>query len=95
MVERSGALPAEWKGKYDEDYGKAENSWYDQNRRSKLRHTFSDFLDERRPSICKAEKAYVLAVIGKVLQPLPEQRLTASQLLQDADFKGLMSFYGQ
>lgn len=51
-------------------------------------------MEQHRPDISANEKALALAVVKKVFRPRPEDRLTASELLRDEDFKALMSIYG-
>ncbi|KAG8162953.1 hypothetical protein KVR01_007431 [Diaporthe batatas] len=95
IIERLGPLPAHWKGRWDApEYGQPiEGSWYDQDREMQPTNTFSAFLDQHRPDISAVEKACALSLIAKVFCHLPEDRLTASQLADDPDFKRLMQFY--
>lgn len=88
-----GLLPQEWKGLYDaHDKANAKESWYGQG--SQPKSMLSAFLDKHRPDITEGEKALVLSVIRQVFRPRPEDRVTASELLGNKDFKALMSIYG-
>lgn len=96
IIQRLGPLPAHWKGRWDApDHGQAiEDSWYDQDRKQEPIDTFSAYLDQHRPDISSVEKTHVISLIAKVFCHLPEDRLSASQLADDPDFKSLMQFYG-
>lgn len=93
IVDVVGLLPQEWKGLYDaHDKANAKESWYGQG--SQTKSMFNAFLDKHRPDITAGEKALVLSVIRQVFRPRPEDRVTASELLGNKDFKALMSIYG-
>ena len=47
-----------------------------------------------RPDVDQAERELVYSIMKKVLVYCPEERLTATQLLQDPSFKALMERYG-
>lgn len=93
IVDRVGLLPQEWKGQYDAyDEAKAKASWYGSELPAK--DILSDFLDKHQPDISSAEKALVLSIIRQVFHPRPEDRVTAVELLENEEFKSLMSIYG-
>ena len=88
-----GLLPQEWKGHYEaHDKARAKETWYGNG--SPAKNMFSAFLDMHRPDITAAEKALVLSVIQQVFRPRPEDRVTAVGLMENTDFKALMSIYG-
>lgn len=95
IVKHAGGLPSEWLGRYElYDKEEVQASWYGQGSKAKDAHAFSAFLDQQRPDISAKEKTHVLSVIQKVFQPRPQDRLTASELLEDVDFKAVMSMNG-
>ena len=81
-------LPAHWKGLV-----KAEEHLYDQDRKADTEGTFNRYIDKFVPNASPAEKAHVISIVLKVLRYCPEDRLTATQLLQDPSFKALMEMY--
>ncbi|ROW02978.1 hypothetical protein VMCG_05719 [Cytospora schulzeri] len=103
MVNRLGPLPEKWKGLYTTGT-QPDASWYDPENNSlpvpdrtleKIIH------DRQRPGSDEAERLlesktekHALAVFKKVFSYLPERRPTASQLLQDPDFKKLLEMCG-
>lgn len=105
IVERLGPLPAAWKGHHFAETQPNE-SWYDPDveRFPVPSMTFEAIImrhDRERRNIDESEKAlkekteiYALAIIKKIFAYLPEQRPTASQLLQDPDFRKLMEMCG-
>ncbi|ROV89597.1 hypothetical protein VMCG_09924 [Cytospora schulzeri] len=93
IFELVGLLPLEWKGHYSAyDKEEAKQSWYDQGSPSKS--MFSAFLDQHRPDISANEKALALSLIRQVFRPRPRDRVGASELLENKDFKALMSIDG-
>lgn len=97
MVKRLGPLPAEWAGtlEWADELNELENmdSWYDQQWKPDEDDTLEAFAESVHPDLDEDERALALGVLRKVLVHRPEQRLTASGLLEDADFKSLMSIY--
>lgn len=93
IVDGVGPFPQEWKGHY-EVYDKAEvkELWYGNG--PPANNLFNAFLDKHRADINAAEKALVLSIIQQVFCPRPEDRVTAVGLLENKDFKALMSIYG-
>ncbi|KAG8157201.1 hypothetical protein KVR01_012909 [Diaporthe batatas] len=93
IVDGVGLLPKEWKGRYEAyDKAKAKEAWY--GRGSPAKSMFSAFLDMHRPDITAAEKALVHSIIQQVFRPRPGDRVTAVGLMDNTDFKALMSIYG-
>lgn len=108
MVDRLGPLPAEWKGHFIAEI-QPDASWYDPRNKSlpDQSETFEQLMiDDRdqdrewlphnkaeKPIKLKVEK-HALAIIKKVFAYRPEHRPTASQLLQDPDFKELLQKCG-
>jgi hypothetical protein len=91
MVKVLGPLPEQWKGHYIGD--KYENSWYDQSTTSNLRSALERLIQEERPETSLTERNHVLSVMSRAFCYCPEDRLTATQLLQDVSFKALMEIY--
>lgn len=93
IVDRVGKLPLEWKGFYNApDKDEVQGSWY--GSRPQWKDFLSGFLDQRRPDISAREKALVLSVVRQVFRLRPEERIGAAELLENEDFKALMSLYG-
>lgn len=93
IVELVGLLPLEWKGCYDAfDKEESKESWYGQG--SQSMSMFSAFLDQHRPDISPNEKVLALSVIRQVFRTRPKDRVGASELLENKNFKALMSIYG-
>jgi serine/threonine protein kinase len=89
MVRTLGPLP--WKDHYIGRY--YDPSWYDQTRTPDPRSTLERLIKEAQPEASQTERNYVLSIMSKGLCYLPEDRPTATQLLQDASFKALMEIY--
>ena len=51
-------------------------------------------IERFRPDIDQAERELVYSILKKVFVYHPEERLTATQLLQDPSFKAIMDRYG-
>lgn len=95
IVKHVGGLPSEWLGRYElYDKEEVQASWYGQGSKEKDAQALSAFLDQCRPDISAKEKTHVLSVVQKVFRPRPQDRLTASELLEDTDFKAVMSMNG-
>lgn len=92
MVERLGQFPLEWKGRYIGTGTRPEDKWYGTNQHSSI--FFNRFLDQHRPDISAVEKRLVLSIISQVFRMQPVTRLTASELLENEDFKALMHLHG-
>lgn len=87
----TGPLPEQWKGLYT--HPKGRDSWYDQDKKpdhSKLAKTIAYY----RPDVDPSERELVLSIMLKVFTRIPEERLSATQLLQDPSFRTLMEKYG-
>jgi hypothetical protein len=92
IPDRLGSLPERWKGFYNAGEGK--DSWYDQRHTHVYSEPLPAFIDRLRPDMDKAGRRLVHTVLARGLCYLPESRLSAAQLLQDASFCALVAFYG-
>ncbi|KAF4967152.1 hypothetical protein FZEAL_10571 [Fusarium zealandicum] len=92
MVRTLGPLPLSWKGSYNGD-GKHDESWYDQRRGPEPGLAVGDKFKRAFNDISEAEKQLVVSIVQRGLSYLPEHRLSAGQLLEDASFKELMGIY--
>lgn len=95
FVQHVGRRPSEWKGccrPYDKEEVKA--SQYGQTSQVKDAHDLIAFLDQHRLDISASERALALSEVQKVFRPRPQDRLIASELLGDKDFKSLMNIHG-
>lgn len=93
MVEYIGQFPLEWKGRYIGDPVGERDDWYGTSQHCPDR-SFRTFIDQHRPDISELEKGLVLSIISQVFRVGPEARVTASELLEDEDFKALMNLHG-
>lgn len=87
-----GPLPEEWKGLYI--YANGLDSWYDQNVQPDPQTDLAVKIIKYRPDVDAAERELACSVMRKVFRYRPEERLTATQLLQDDYFKALVKKYG-
>jgi serine/threonine protein kinase len=92
MVRTLGPLPLSWKGSYKGD-GKHNESWYDQSRVPEPGLALKDKVKRAFDDISQAEKQLVVSILQRGLSYLPEHRLSAGQLLEDASFKKLVGLY--
>jgi serine/threonine protein kinase len=90
MVRIIGPLPKQWKGHYNA-FGSCNDSWYDQD--IKPHRSLGTMVMRARPDISPTELNHVLSIMSKGFSYLPENRLSATQLLQDASFKAVMDIY--
>ncbi|KAF5985800.1 CMGC kinase [Fusarium coicis] len=89
IVHALGPLPATWKGTYKA--GVVTNDcWYDQDHELDPTASLEAKVARLRPEVDGAERALVISVFRKGLSYLPQGRLTARELLEDASFKSLM-----
>ncbi|KAJ5885081.1 kinase domain-containing protein, partial [Penicillium taxi] len=85
-----GPLPLQWAGRYEVGGTTFKDNWYDQSRKPR---TLEGMIERSKPKASAAERELVLVVFQKVFTYLPEDRLTAAELLKDKDFNALMSIY--
>lgn len=103
IIETFGPFPTHWKGSHylqhvdksgwfnpnpDMDY------WYDPQTKTVPKMSLESKIDRLRPDISENERYHALKVMYRGFQYLPENRLTAAQLLEDESFKIVMGFYG-
>ncbi|KAL4886033.1 kinase-like domain-containing protein [Aspergillus karnatakaensis] len=88
-----GPLPEDWKGRYL-PRGGARDDWYDQSEKSSVTDGLDARLAYSRPEVDTEERELVKTIMLKVFHYRPQERPTATQLLQDADFNALMARYG-
>ncbi|KAI1920171.1 hypothetical protein LOZ66_000384 [Ophidiomyces ophidiicola] len=87
VVKCMGPLPENLRGQYI--LNNAKDNWYDQSGRRDTTYV-ENKITRLRPGISSAEKALALSVFTRGFSVIPEQRLTASQLLQDPSFNALL-----
>jgi serine/threonine protein kinase len=90
MVRILGPLPKKWKGCYN-SWGLSEHWWYDQCRRPD--QTLESIVKRTRPDVGEVERNHVVSIMSKVFCYSPDDRLTATQLLQDPSFQAVMEIY--
>lgn len=89
MVGVLGPLPENWQGHFDGP-GTMLNSWYDQDRKPVPELTLAAMIKRARPEASPSEVKPVLFFMSKGFCYLPESRMSATELLQDASFKAVM-----
>jgi serine/threonine protein kinase len=72
--------------------GPGNNSWYDQ-RRPNHKEALKTMIEKFRPEASPIERELVLSIMVKGLSYPPENRWTATELLQDAAFKAVIEIY--
>jgi serine/threonine protein kinase len=98
LVSRLGPFPQHWKGTCHLN-SKSEDWWYDQDGRRPLSkmtpeyESLVEMFDRLCPDICLVEREHVLSVLQRGFQYLPEHRITASELLEDASFNAIIDHY--
>ncbi|EFY84853.1 kinase domain-containing protein [Metarhizium acridum CQMa 102] len=93
LVRSLGPLPPQWDGMYDAG-DTPEDFWYDQTQTPHTLVTLEEITKRARPGIVDSELKLVVSVLLKGFTYLPENRLTAAELLQDKDFNAIMELYG-
>lgn len=92
MIHTLGPFPTMWRGTY-ETGGACNDQWYDEGYERVSSMALENRVARHRPDADPVERELVLSVLRKGLSYLPENRLTASQLLEDNSFKALMEIY--
>ncbi|KAF5609033.1 cmgc kinase [Fusarium pseudoanthophilum] len=93
LIRVLGPLPLSWKGSY-EGGGEPDESWYDQSKVPEHEMCLESRVTRSRDTIEPAEQQLVLDTLRRGFSYLPEERLSAGELLEDASFKALMDKYG-
>lgn len=93
LVNRLGPLPPTWKGTYfDAEWSRDE--WYDPQYRGMEERALRRTLCRKRKDADDHEIDLVMRVLQRGLAYNPDDRPTASQLLQDDHFNQLLALYG-
>ncbi|KAI3010741.1 hypothetical protein CBS147346_1506 [Aspergillus niger] len=91
ITKNLGPLPEEWKGFYV--FSGGLDSWYDQSQGPDP-DSLEFLVSYHRPDADPTERQHLLTLMKKMFIYCPEERLTATQLLQDPSFKAIMDNYG-
>ena len=89
IVKVLGPLPEHWKVHY-KGVGRREDWWYDQGRKPVPSSTLAAMIKRTRPEASQTEMDNVLSFMSKGFCYLPESRMSAAELLQDASFEAVM-----
>lgn len=89
MVKLLGPLPEEWKGHYAFPES-SKDSWYDQNNQPSSDFDLRAQVERLREDADPEELKLVYSILSRGFSYSPEERLTATQLLQDPSSKALM-----
>ncbi len=92
LVNVLGPLPEHWKGYFTA--GTSDDSWCDQSRKPEPKLPLEAMIKRERPEADHTERNNVLSVMSKGFCYLPESRITAAQLLEDASFEAVTKTYG-
>lgn len=92
IVNCLGPLPEDWKGLYKPR--DAFDFWYNQHTTPDPEFDIAVRLEKFCPDLDAVEKELLRSIMLKVFVYRPEERLTATQLLQDPSFRDLMERYG-
>ena len=92
MVNRLDPLPEQWRGRYD-DSSRNNDSWYGQSRKAKPEKTLEAVVSRIRPDVSVSERYHVVSLMTKGFRYLPQDRITAAELLRDESFQQVMGFY--
>ena len=90
--EHLGPMPEQWKGRFFWS-NVVEDAWYDPTMTSDPKRDLAFRIAWLRPETSQVERGHVLSVMRKGLCYLPEQRITAAELLRDPSFIALMKIY--
>lgn len=93
MVQSLGPLPADWKGSYIMHELDCLDSWYDQDEKVNPTMVLGARIEHFCPDADPIERELVRSIMARVFTFRPEERLTATQLLQDPSFKAIMEIY--
>ncbi|KAJ5985558.1 hypothetical protein N7522_012754 [Penicillium canescens] len=85
----TGPLPSHWKGLCID----AEDSWYDQDRLPDPEFSLASTIETDLPDADPIEREHARSLMTRMFTFCPEERLTATQLLQDPSFKAIMEIH--
>ncbi|KAN0069366.1 Serine/threonine-protein kinase [Elaphomyces granulatus] len=91
-----GPLPKQWKGCYNSyvtTFSTCDNSWYDQRKKPKGELTLESLIKRERPEVSSVERNHLLNIMSKGFCYSPEDRLSATELLQDPSFQAIMEIH--
>ncbi|KAJ6022838.1 uncharacterized protein N7446_013191 [Penicillium canescens] len=89
LVNSLGPLPSHWKGLCID----AEDSWYDQDRLPDPEFSLASTIETDLPDADPIEREHARSLMTRMFTFCPEERLTATQLLQDPSFKAIMEIH--
>jgi serine/threonine protein kinase len=87
-----GPIPDKWKGKYWW-VDRAKDEWYDLTGLGDQERDLMKRIATARPDTSQAEQELVVSVMRKGFCYLPENRMTATQLLEDPSFRAILEIY--
>ncbi|WEW61696.1 hypothetical protein PRK78_007188 [Emydomyces testavorans] len=90
VVDRLGPLPRQLKGLFT-PAEQAVDQWY--NGKPNPAVSLESLIKFAQPEASPSEQKHVLAVLSRGFALIPAHRPTATQLLQDPDFKAIMELY--
>jgi serine/threonine protein kinase len=89
IVNTVGPMPKEWKGLLQA----SKESWYDQSRKIDFKGKIEYRLDCFAVNADAIERSHVVSIMIKGFRYLPQERMTATQLLRDPSFQALIKIY--
>lgn len=91
-INRLGPLPEQWKERYH-DVSSREDSWYDESRTAKRGIDLEAMVHRFRSDASLSERSDVVSLMAKGFGYLPQDRITAEDLLDDEVFKKIMDYH--
>ena len=88
IVGAVGPLSQQWKDILD-----ADESWYDQSMKADIKSYVEYRLNRVAADVGSTERGHILSLMSTGFRYLPEERMTATQLLHDPSFKAIMEIY--
>lgn len=96
IVALAGRFPKDWRTKFAITDCQAEERWYDDTLpMSQFLESLEKKIDRADGDVPSAVKDSALRLLRRGLAYDPEQRITATEMLQDRDFHDIMSYYHQ
>ena len=90
IVDTLGPLPDRWRGLLPH----ATDDWYDQAKEPKPQQTLEAIIERARPDVSPEERGHAVLVLRRGFSYVPEERLSAAELLLDPSFNALLASHG-
>ncbi|KAN0069697.1 kinase domain containing protein [Elaphomyces granulatus] len=74
-------------------WGTSADWWYDHPRKPYPKESLKSIIQKVRPEVGEVERDHIVSIMEKVFCYSPDQRSTATELLQDPSFQAVMEIY--